>query len=54
MSFDTMKIITQMRAEESQSLWNRAMSFDFERENQPKKVPDMSQSLWNRAMSFDK
>ena len=35
----------------SQSLWNRAMSFDF---NAGITILDSaSQSLWNRAMSFD-
>ena len=36
----------------SQSLWNRAMSFD--KQNRRKSKRDhASQSLWNRAMSFD-
>ena len=36
----------------SQSLWNRAMSFDIVKQgNIP--VGYRSQSLWNRAMSFD-
>ena len=43
-----MKIFT---AQLSQSLWNRAMSFDVA-ENCYALVEE-SQSLWNRAMSFD-
>ena len=35
----------------SQSLWNRAMSFD--EKNAYNYSEDLSQSLWNRAMSFD-
>ena len=35
----------------SQSLWNRAMSFDVEYQGVIKER--LSQSLWNRAMSFD-
>ena len=35
----------------SQSLWNRAMSFDLTQYNPVQS--DRSQSLWNRAMSFD-
>ena len=36
----------------SQSLWNRAMSFDLEKIYKVTQFT-MSQSLWNRAMSFD-
>ena len=36
----------------SQSLWNRAMSFDENSIHNYRK-PVKSQSLWNRAMSFD-
>ena len=36
----------------SQSLWNRAMSFD-KMNLQNMFYNQMSQSLWNRAMSFD-
>ena len=40
------------QAVKSQSLWNRAMSFD-ENQNQTAFEEIKSQSLWNRAMSFD-
>ena len=36
----------------SQSLWNRAMSFDLVIKGITS-ITDQSQSLWNRAMSFD-
>ena len=37
---------------QSQSLWNRAMSFDL-KSKPSRKINHVSQSLWNRAMSFD-
>ena len=37
---------------ESQSLWNRAMSFDTILAEEVE-YQGVSQSLWNRAMSFD-
>ena len=37
---------------QSQSLWNRAMSFDHKHFVEAR-VRNLSQSLWNRAMSFD-
>ena len=37
---------------QSQSLWNRAMSFDFHQYIN-NFLNESSQSLWNRAMSFD-
>ena len=36
----------------SQSLWNRAMSFDVKMAHKGEEL-EWSQSLWNRAMSFD-
>ena len=52
MSFDAKPTETSEEGVRSQSLWNRAMSFD-----QPlvvgKEYDLLSQSLWNRAMSFD-
>ena len=36
----------------SQSLWNRAMSFDILSDPE-ENTNSLSQSLWNRAMSFD-
>ena len=40
------------RSSKSQSLWNRAMSYDFnDTKNQNNDAE--SQSLWNRAMSYD-
>ena len=40
------------KAKKSQSLWNRAMSFD-PGISEAKANQETSQSLWNRAMSFD-
>ncbi len=50
MSFDQTLPSTFGDALESQSLWNRAMSFDSKTFKLNK---NKSQSLWNRAMSFD-
>ena len=41
------------RPQLSQSLWNRAVSFDEQRVSQAVGY-ELSQSLWNRAVSFDK
>ena len=51
MSFDT-ENSNCFKAILSQSLWNRAMSFDTESAVLGA-VKAGSQSLWNRAMSFD-
>ena len=40
------------RASKSQSLWNRAMSYD-QLKQFIKRKKHVSQSLWNRAMSYD-
>ena len=40
------------RPQLSQSLWNRAVSFDEQRVSQAVGY-ELSQSLWNRAVSFD-
>ena len=51
MSFDVEHKAQLVERMASQSLWNRAMSFDL---NSVKNVGQkVSQSLWNRAMSFD-
>ena len=49
----TEKFSTQWNEEEqSQSLWNRAMSYDnYSTAFQIREM--LSQSLWNRAMSYD-
>ena len=36
----------------SQSLWNRAVSYDLELSDKQRKG-QLSQSLWNRAVSYD-
>ena len=51
MSFDTTVNSTEAAVQGSQSLWNRAMSFDIMSLRSLASVS--SQSLWNRAMSFD-
>ena len=53
MSFDKVKFGDALSSALSQSLWNRAMSFDGAFTVQLVHV-DVSQSLWNRAMSFDR
>ena len=51
MSFD-LEYAAHLKRTKSQSLWNRAMSFDFDT-FVIIEVFVRSQSLWNRAMSFD-
>ena len=51
MSFDAYAMRAELSAIQSQSLWNRAMSFDLSFRASCKTCG--SQSLWNRAMSFD-
>ena len=48
----TEHVIKTEEVEQSQSLWNRAMSFDFDISRHCN-ASMQSQSLWNRAMSFD-
>ena len=45
-------ITTANNVQESQSLWNRAVSFDIP-EGESLDLFPASQSLWNRAVSFD-
>ena len=52
MSFDKDGTFARLSGSMSQSLWNRAMSFDEAEANLIKRAEE-SQSLWNRAMSFD-
>ena len=53
MSFDVIYLVnTMISSQMSQSLWNRAMSFDGEYPRY-RRTLIQSQSLWNRAMSFD-
>ena len=52
MSFDVMDSVEPTLKRVSQSLWNRAMSFDTGADRYWNRF-DKSQSLWNRAMSFD-
>ena len=51
MSYDGQFGVQLRHVAKSQSLWNRAMSYD------PAEIFNMlntkSQSLWNRAMSYD-
>ena len=51
MSFDPIFLEATCGDLVSQSLWNRAMSFDTQWNEEEQ--ASMSQSLWNRAMSFD-
>ena len=45
--------VTLWLEDESQSLWNRAMSYDSLEVIQMTEKINESQSLWNRAMSYD-
>ena len=48
----TLKGELQKYTDQSQSLWNRAMSYDETLEDRSYSCSE-SQSLWNRAMSYD-
>ena len=52
MSFDRVVHNNYKPKRRSQSLWNRAMSFDYMSATSGA-GKSVSQSLWNRAMSFD-